>query len=78
MSIGFGRIWIPDHLDKSSFGGVVGKEAQVEKVKERIIDGEEMTVTVDNYLKCLAVQKGRNIYGRKCLVSGGVFKRGSL
>ena len=57
MSIGFGHIWIPDRLDKSSFGGVVGKETQVEKVKERIIDGEEMTVTVDNYLKCLAVQK---------------------
>ena len=61
MSIGFGHIWIPDHLDKRSFGGVVGKEAQVEKLKERIIDGEEMTVTVDNYLKCLAVQKGRNM-----------------
>lgn len=57
MSIGFGHIWVPDHLDKSSFGGVVGKEAQVEKIKERIRDGEEMTVTVDNCLKYLAVQK---------------------
>ena len=64
-------------LDKSSFGGVVGKEAQVEKVKERIRDGEEMTVTVDNYLKCLAVQKKRQengtIYGRRHLISGRVF-----
>lgn len=77
MSIGFGHIWVPDHLDKSSFGGVVGKEAQVEKVKERIRDGEEMTVTVDNYLKCLAVQKKRQengtIYGRRHLISGRIF-----
>ena len=55
----------------------MGKEAQVEKVKERIRDGEEMTVTVDNYLKCLAVQKKRQengtIYGRRHLISGRVF-----
>ena len=78
MSIGFGHIWVPNHLDKSSLGGVVGKEAQVEKVKERIID-EEMTVTVDNYLKCLAVQKSRKMgqYMERDIWSvAGFFKKG--
>ena len=81
MSIGFGHIWVPDHLDKSSFGGVVGKEAQVEKIKERIRDGEEMTVTVDNCSKYLAVQKKQEngtIYGRRHLISGRVFLKRSF
>lgn len=55
-------MWIPGNLDKSSFGGVMGKGAQVENVRGRIIGGEEIIVTVDNYLfACLAVQRSREM-----------------
>lgn len=71
-------MWIPGNLDESSFGGVVGKGAQVENVRGRIIGGEEIIVTVDNYLFamfcCSKKQGNGTIPGGRCLVNGGVFK----
>lgn len=63
----------PSNLDKRSFGGMVGMEDQLEKLKGRIRGGGVIIVIVDNYLfdmSCCAENQGnRTIPGGRCLVS---------
>lgn len=58
-------------LDKSSFGGMVGMEDQVEKLEGSIRGGGVIIVIVDNYLfgtPCCAENQGnRTIPGGRCL-----------
>lgn len=47
--LAFGRMGITGHLDKRSFGGMVGMEDHLEKLTGRIRGGGMIIVIVDHY-----------------------------
>lgn len=72
-TVRFGRMGIIGNLDRRSFGGMVGTEDKLEKLKGRIRGGGMMRVIVANYvfdMVCCAENHGnRTVSGGRCLVN---------
>lgn len=72
----------PGNLAKRTFGGMVGMEAQVEKVRGRIRGGDVMTAIVGNYLfdlsRCTDKQGNGTMLGARCLTNYRGFQKMSF